>query len=205
MQKSTFKKANIESYVPIELYEYLKGVMNCYHFDLDIVKPRKTKLGDCRIDAKSNRIKITINNDLNPFAFSITLLHELAHLSAFLKFGRFIRPHGREWKSEYKSLIQPLLNSKKLPKDIESALIRSVHAIKASSCADYALTKALNQYDKKNPEVIYLEDVKDGESFIFRSNQYLKISLKRSRYLCTEYKTKKRFLIHRLAQVKKIE
>jgi hypothetical protein len=37
----------------------------------------------------------------------MTLIHEIAHLVAFEKYGRNIKPHGQEWKHTFQQLMVP--------------------------------------------------------------------------------------------------
>ncbi len=198
-------ESQIEGFAPPFLVNYLTNIVEKLNVDLCIVKPRKTKLGDCKIDIKNKRIRISINNDLNQYSFSITLLHELAHAATTEKYGRFVKPHGREWKNEFKEMLLPLLDSKEFPEEIKSALLFSLNSMKASSCADYSLWKALHKHDKKDVSVLYLEQIQVGEKFLFKAREYRTISKKRSRYLCEEIASKKQYLIHRLAKIKTVE
>jgi predicted SprT family Zn-dependent metalloprotease len=77
---------------------------------------------------------ITVNGDLNPYSFLITTLHEFAHLHTYLKYGTRVAPHGEEWKNCYRKLLLPIIDSKKLPNDIEKVLMNSLISTKASSC-----------------------------------------------------------------------
>ena len=58
---------------------------------LKIVNERVTRHGDYR-KTKDGQHQITVNASLNKYRFFITLIHEIAHLVAFKKFGRNIKP-----------------------------------------------------------------------------------------------------------------
>jgi len=62
---------------------------------LKIVNERVTRHGDYRRTAEGQH-QITINATLNKYRFLITFVHEIAHLVAFEKYGRRIKPHGEE-------------------------------------------------------------------------------------------------------------
>ena len=69
-----------------------------------IVAPRRTKLGDFKAKGnKNNKSQITINGDLNPYAFLITTLHELAHI-CYNKYKYKVRPMEKNGKGVFDSL-----------------------------------------------------------------------------------------------------
>ena len=57
---------------------------------LKIVNERVTRHGDYR-RMQDGRHQITVNASLNKYRFLITLVHEIAHLVAFEKYGRRIK------------------------------------------------------------------------------------------------------------------
>ncbi|MDZ7848645.1 MAG: hypothetical protein U5L96_18960 [Owenweeksia sp.] len=79
---------------------------------LKIVSPRKTKFGDYRFPQKRDpRHRISLNSNLNPFAFLITLIHEMAHLKAFKDYGHKIKAHGPESAAGILGPLPALLSS----------------------------------------------------------------------------------------------
>ena len=58
-----------EKFVPSVAVNYCDNLYNQLGFEFKIKKSRRTKLGDFRFDPKSGKSTITINNDLNPYAF----------------------------------------------------------------------------------------------------------------------------------------
>ena len=70
---------------------------------IKVVKPRKTKLGDFRYSF-DNKCIITINDDLNPFSFLITLTHEIAHAFVYKEFKGNVASHGKQWKEVFKGI-----------------------------------------------------------------------------------------------------
>ena len=85
------------THIPDSAIDYIDGLLD--HDGLTVVvKPaRKTRHGDYKL-MPDGRHQITINNNLNPYRFLLTLVHEIAHFDAFLNYGRTIKPHGKEWK-----------------------------------------------------------------------------------------------------------
>ena len=195
----------LKKFVPNGFENYLAKLILNGQVKFKIVNGRKSKLGDFRIGITYEKPIITVNGDLNPFAFLITSIHELAHLHTFLKYGNQIAPHGSEWKNEFRALLLPIIDSKLLPNDIHKALLKSLVNTKASSCSDIQLSRTLRNYDINTSEsAIFLEDLEEGERFEVGAKIFVKGKLRRSRYLCLEYKTNKPYLIHRLATIKRI-
>jgi SprT protein len=166
-----------------------------------IVKPRATKLGDYKPLNNGKSHQITINNDLNPYSFLITSLHEIAHLKTFLLFKGNVAPHGKEWVKQYQLLLTPVINSNKLPKDIEIALVNSLINTKASSCNDLPLYRALKKYDTRHESLTLLENVPKNANFVLNDKMYVKGEIRRKRFLCKEVYSSKIYLIHALAEV----
>lgn len=168
-----------------------------------IVKPRNTKLGDFRAGMKGERHQITVNGNLNRYSFLITTLHEFAHLKAFVCYGSRIRPHGEEWKAEYRKLLVPAIDSKLLPADIVNALMNSLINTKASSCSDIGLMRILKTYDNNPEDTVFLESLPRDSIFILQGKHFVKGELRRKRYLCEDLKTKRKYLVHALSEVQR--
>lgn len=166
-----------------------------------IVKPRNTKLGDFRAGINGERPQITVNGNLNPYSFLITTLHEFAHLKAHLKYGGRIKPHGEEWKREYRQLLVPAIDTKLLPADIVAALMNSLVKTKASSCSDMDLMRVLKTYDKADSGLVLLESIPKNSIFAIKGKKFLKGELRRNRYLCEEITSRRKYLVHALSEV----
>lgn len=174
-------------------------------FNFYITRSRQTKLGDFRYRRDRKIQTITINHDLNRFQFLITYIHEVAHFRAFEKYGLNIKPHGPEWKSTFRALLSPLLNETVFPKDILIPLKRHMANPKASSGADLFLSKAIKYYDEnKKADVSLLADITPGEVFELQGRKFQKELTRRTRVLCQEVQTGKKYLISAHAEVKKV-
>ena len=166
-----------------------------------VVKPRTSKLGDYRAPYGGQGHRISVNYDLNPYAFLVTTVHEFAHLHTFNTFGNRVSPHGNEWKSAYRQLLLPLIDSPELPEDIRKALMNSLVRTKASSCSDHGLSRVLLNYDKPKEGVIILEHLPKNSTFALNGKHFVKGDLRRKRYICQEVKSKRSYLVNSLAQV----
>jgi hypothetical protein len=197
-------KQNLREYIPEGFVTYVSNLLGATNVQFRIVAPRKTKLGDFRIPSNyMSYPQITINNDLNPYAFLITTLHEIAHLHTYLKYNQSVKPHGKEWKFEFQQILRPLLLDAEFPDTLKNCLKNTIRNTKAASCSDIALSRALRQFDRQK-KGIALEEIQDGAHFILNKKSFKKGKLRRTRYLCSELNSGKAYLIHALAEVNSI-
>lgn len=169
-----------------------------------VVKPRSTKLGDFRAGLRGEKHQITVNGNLNKYSFLVTTLHEFAHLKTFVKYGGRVKPHGEEWKQEYRKLLVPAIDTKLLPYDIVKALVNSLANTKASSCSDIHLSRALKKYDDAKEDMHLLEELPKGAIFELQGRVFSRGELRRKRYLCQDLTSKRTYLVHALSEVKVI-
>ncbi|RFC53597.1 SprT-like domain-containing protein [Brumimicrobium aurantiacum] len=192
----------LESYIPTCYVPYVVDLMFSQKLNFRISKPRKTKAGDYRPPFNGKPHRISVNSDLNPYAFLITTIHEFAHMTTYIKYGGYVSPHGKEWKSEFKRLLIPVLEKKELPESIEQALLKSLNNLKASSCTDIHLTRALMAFNEKKEGTALVEELENNSYFKLGKMVFQRGILRRRKYLCTEVKTGKKYLVNRLAEVK---
>lgn len=191
-------------YVPEPFVECVVDLLIDAKITFKIVPGRSTKLGDFRVKSNGEKPSISVNGNLNKYAFLITTLHELAHLNTYRQFGNRVAPHGLEWKNAFRALLEPVLLSKKLPEDIEKALWKSFTNTKASSCSDINLSRVLKKYDEPSDQIT-LEEIPVASYFALNGRVFEKGLLRRSRYLCKELMSGKEYLIHALATVQIIK
>jgi len=166
-----------------------------YHVHLTVARERKSILGDYRHRTHGKNHRISVNGNLNQYAFLITLLHELAHLLAFENFGNRIAPHGREWKNVFGKLLAQFIEHDIFPVDIKSSLVNSLHNPAASSCSDEDLLRVLKKYDQEKTPLVFIESIPEGSLFKTHDGKVFKKGEKiRKRYKCEEVKTRKLYL-----------
>ena len=183
----------------MKVLEYL----NQYKVHLTITRERKTVLGDYRHATQYQAHRISVNGTLNPYAFLITLVHELAHLVTFTQYGNRVQSHGKEWKTLYAVLLSEFLKEKIFPADIQQAILKSLHDLPASSCADEGLMRVLRKYDRNNEGMVLVEDLPEGQLFDIGEGRIFKKGKKlRKRYQCLEIKTGKMYLFSPIYEVK---
>lgn len=195
----------LKKYLPDGYEEDIAKKIFTYPLKFKITKPRKTKLGDFRPGLNGSPHQITINGNLNKYQFLITTLHEFAHLKTYVDHGNKVKPHGIEWKQNFSQLLEPLKDDLSIPEDLRKVLYKKENKIKASSCNDTALYRVLKRFDESSENLFLLEDIGNNKRFEFGSRVFERGILKRTRYLCKEVSSNRRYLIHRLAEVRPIE
>lgn len=190
---------SLQKHVPARALAYCFELWLSNPFNFKIKKSRSSKLGDYRFNLRDKSHTITVNNDLNQYSFLVTYLHEVAHLLTFTRFGRKVKPHGPEWKRQFKLLALPVLNDEVFPSDMLRALASYFKNPKASSCSDHNLYKLLSQHDDHGK--LFLSEIETGSNFVLGSRIFQKENLRRTRYVCREMATGKKYLISKSAQV----
>lgn len=194
----------LEKHLPDKSIHYCYALWQEFPFNFQVTKKRETKLGDYRYHYLHKSHTITVNGDLNKYTFLVTYLHEVAHLKAQIGYGHKIKPHGVEWKNEFKKLLEPVMHEEVFPANVLGALQNYLLNPKASSCTDLNLLKALGQHDGKT-HLQFLSDVGTGDTFRFNKKYYLKESTVRTRAICKDIKSGRKFYISEGAQVEVLQ
>ena len=173
-------------------------------FVLRISKERVSKLGDFRPATLSQPARISVNNNLHPVEFLITLAHELAHFDCYRRFNKRRKPHGKEWKASFRGLLQEIIDSEALSPDICDAIIRCYflrERIASSPCALLKLELSSNDSDRDD----VVQDLNVGEVFELRNGRrFIKGERIRTRYKCKDLTNGKYYTIHPMAVITKI-
>ncbi len=193
--------------IPAESMDYVIDLLAVHPVHVLVSRPRRTRLGFYRSPGRGQVWHhISVNEDLNPYAFLVTLLHEIAHLHVQLHVAptrrRRVAPHGREWKCAFGQLLEPVVREHGLPSDVTAAIEGMLDNPRASSCADATLLEVLSRYDPDADSVQRLDDLPQGSLFrltsgrVFRHKQRL-----RTWHLCEEVGTRKRFRVRGSSRV----
>jgi hypothetical protein len=195
----------LQKFVPANAWPLLLPLLKEYPLHLKISKPRKTKFGDYRFPLKNEAHKISVNGNLNPYAFLITLLHEYAHLKAYVQYGRKILPHGHQWQQTFFNLCQPFFEAEIFPSSLAIALKNSLVKGHASSATSEQLYRELKNYDPKQENLTHLEDLPAGSFFTLGKKVLKKGPKSRKRYRCQSLEDRREYMVHPLAEVQTIK
>ena len=202
MPKQEAPLLQLQSYLPQGSFDEVLYYLQHYKVHLTITKSRQSILGDYRHAHADKTHRISVNGNLNKYAFLITLLHELAHLFTYEKFGHRVMAHGKEWKNEFSKILAKFLLKKIFPADIEKALLQTLQNPAASSCGDEKLLRVLHNYDEKKQGIHLIEQLAEGSLFKIKDNRIFKKGEQvRKRYKCVEIKTGKMYLFSPVYEV----
>lgn len=202
MPKKEVPVHHLQQYLPPGTGDSVMAYLHQYKIHLTVARERKSILGDYRHRTHHSNHRISVNGNLNQYAFLITLLHELAHLLTFEQYQNKVQAHGSEWKMIFGELLKQFIQHKVFPEDIERELLLSLKNPAASSCAEEGLLRVLRKYDTAASGQLLVEEIATGSLFrikdgrIFRKDEQL-----RKRFKCTEVKTGKVYLFSPVYEV----
>jgi SprT-like family len=190
----------LEQYIPETAIPKVLELLAHDHLVVLVKNERKTRHGDYK-RLPNGRHQITVNSNLNSYRFLITLIHEIAHFEAYKEYGRFIKPHGIEWKRTFQRLMLPFLNPDIFPNELLPFLAKHFKNPKASSDTDTSLALALKQFDETNDKTFVFE-IPLGRTFkLYNGRTFIKGNKRRKRIECVEVKSGKLYLFNPNAEV----
>jgi len=190
-------------YFPPETIDFVFLQFETNSFSLKITRPRITKKGDFRYSLIHKFLPvISINCNLCPYEFFLVFLHELAHLKVFNKYENQAKSHGKEWKNEYRKLLELTLSNINFPADIQDAFCKHLGNVKSSSALDHDLEAVFDLYRVNIPDMVFVKNLNPGDHFICKNEMFVMDSFVRTRARCTMMKSKRKYLISGLMKVK---
>lgn len=205
MKKQETSLNYLANFLPPNTFDLVSPFFKGHIIHLTLTHERKSVLGDYRNPTKdSPQHRISININLNPYSFLITLLHELAHMLTFVHFKNNVNPHGKEWKTQFRHVLIPFIGKKIFPQDVERALIAYIQNPAASTCSDQRLFKALYRYDEQKPGYKLVDDIEIGQWFECEDRIFEKVAQMKTRSKCQCLTTRKMYLFQGIMEVKHI-
>jgi len=201
---STDLESALSRFIPANAVPLACSLLRQHPHHINITPPRSTKHGDFSVRPDREKHQITVNGNLNPYAFLITLMHELAHLITYNQFKNNVKPHGEEWKTNFKKTLGPFLQIGVFPSDVQHAVHHYLSNPDAATCSNVPLSLVLARYDRhQNPNVTLLEALTDGTHFYYGKDkkEFVRLHKNRKRILCKEIATRLDYLFSPVTKV----
>ena len=186
-------------YIPEKAIPFIQFLIDTHNFTLKIVNQRQTKHGDFR-KLPNGRFQITVNNNLNPYQFLLTLVHEIAHHVTHQKFG-IVQAHGKEWKTVFQHLMLPFLRPDIYPKEMLPFIANYLKNPKASTDTDANLSLILRGNIAEKGKKFMFEIPLDS-FFEFNKTIYKKGNKRRTRFECLNMSNHKIYLFNQNVEIK---
>ncbi len=196
-------KTLFERHVPPAAVAYCHQLWQQHGFAFRVTRPRRTRLGTHQFDPATGHL-VTVNGNLNLAAFLITYLHEVAHVVTVQEARRRPLPHGVAWKRHFRQLLEPVLTEAFFPPFVLEPLRDYARDPAAATSSHGPLTRALQALDAP-PEgtPLTVQQLAEGETFVFHDRTFVRGPLRRTRALCTEVTTGRRYTVPGHAPVRR--
>ncbi len=198
---SVEKEHVLSQYLPVGAAPVIARWIDYFQCEFKISKNRATKLGDYRHPYNGTGHKISVNNNLNAYAFLVTTVHEFAHLLTWNDHRNKVKPHGDEWKRNFKRMMVPFIEKNIFPDDVHKAIINYLDNPTAASCTDLKLSRTLKKYDTAIG-LLRLEELPVNTLFTIKDGRRFKKGERlRKRYRCLCLDNGNVYLFNPLAEV----
>ena len=192
----------IAPYLPAHSVNLISFWLSGTNVQFRITRHRTSKLGDYRPVNGGKQHLISVNGSLNKYAFFLTLVHEIAHMNNFIAHRNKVKPHGQEWKDEFKNLMAQFDVPSVFPVALLPAIEHYMRNPKASSCSDLSLSLALREYDEQNEASVVISEIQMNAHFHTQNGRtFIKGPKQRTRYKCKELATQRLYLFNPITEV----
>lgn len=191
-------------FIPPSAVDYAWAWFLAYPFKLTITEPRQSKFGDYRHLKHLQSHEISVNANLNPEAFLVTYLHEVAHMMVVRLYPEPVEPHGHEWKNTFSQILGPVLRPEVFSQTTLPAIVKYARNPKASSASDPELMRALHFNDLYGggPLKALIEfSPQPGFRFKLQDKVFEVQSKARTTFLCKALQTGKLYKVKFMAPV----
>lgn len=191
-------KAILAKYLPDKVLDEMLKYLMTNGISFVITNKRRTKLGDYRCPQRDKRFhRITVNGDLNRYAFLLVLLHEIAHYEMYMQYRNTIKPHGEEWQRCYSDLLAKYIDV--FPSHIRPLMLKYTSVIPLKKAVENEIMDALRVSDDNNSDysdTIQLKELQLNTTFVTLDGRVFKIMEKRrTRYRCVLLSTGQIYLV----------
>jgi hypothetical protein len=172
---------------------------------LKVSRGRASRLGDFKPGLSGQAHRITVNGDLNIYAFQLVFLHELAHLLVWENTRGRTPPHGEEWKQAFGALIRDFLGRGLFHPSTRDTLWSYSHKVRATGIACEGVVRELSLFDREaaSDPLVFLEEVPLESLFYTRTGRLFRKDQKlRKRFRCHCLDNQRAYLFHPLARVR---
>ena len=199
------KIAILDQYLPSGVAPAIARWIDFYQCQFKISRSRTTKLGDYRPPYRGLGHRISVNYNLNSYAFLVTTVHEFAHLLTWNEHKRKAKPHGKEWKQNFRYLLIKLRNSNRIPIILRDAIDAEADSLKGNIYSNHILLNAIKIVDKHAPQLV-LHELPHNSHFkvVDRAETFRKKEKIRLRYKCYNLANKKWYTIYASTPVEKV-
>ena len=200
------KKDLLNKYLPANSIEFANSLIFNNKVLFKITPERFTKKGDYHPPQNGKTHIITVNGNLPEYEFLLTFLHEFAHLFVWKKYINTVQAHGKEWKSEFQSILLDAIHLKLFPEKLEQAIFYQYLRKEGFSAQPNTellnVLRELNINDKK----ILVGDLPINSRFWLKNGMcFIKGQKLRKRYKCKECMSGRNYTVHGFAEIIKYE
>ncbi len=192
-------------HIPADAVNYVAALIKQHGVQLRITNQRFTKNGDFIHGVNGCPHRLSINGNLNKYEFLLVFLHEFSHLKVYEQYGKSCKPHGKQWKHIYGTLIRDCIGRGYFPSVLTDPLMTYSYRVRATGVANMAVTAILRDSDDTDSSDAgwkFLEEIPPSAIFKMSNGRvYQKLEKRRTRYKCQCVKTKRYYVIHGGAKV----